>query len=139
MRRYVNVNVGRGDWIGSIELRNPPRVWIVDSLAAPNTTIPNPQWCGPCQLLAGEMDKVAGLYKDKLRVLKVDSDEEPRIASALKVYGLPTIFFIKARFFVCLSVCLSIRAPQYYYFYVNRQRAAGGLNNCLLNWNEPHE
>jgi hypothetical protein len=25
------------------------------------------QWCGPCQILAGEMDKVAGLYKDKIR------------------------------------------------------------------------
>jgi thioredoxin-like negative regulator of GroEL len=44
-------------------------------------------WCGPCQILAGELDKVKGLYKDKLRVLKVDSDEEPAIASALKVYG----------------------------------------------------
>lgn len=53
------------------------------------------QWCGPCQILAGELDKVAGLYKGKLRVLKVDSDEEPKIASALKVYGLPTIFFIR--------------------------------------------
>jgi thioredoxin-like negative regulator of GroEL len=30
-----------------------------------------------------------------LRMLKVDSDAEPRIASALKVYGLPTIFFMK--------------------------------------------
>jgi len=47
------------------------------------------QWCGPCQILAGELDKVKGLYKDKLRVLKVDSDEEPAIASALKVYGTP--------------------------------------------------
>jgi len=47
--------------------------------------------------LAGELDKVAGLYGGKLRVLKVDSDEEPRIATALKVYGLPTIFFIKVR------------------------------------------
>jgi thioredoxin-like negative regulator of GroEL len=28
-------------------------------------------------------------------MLKVDSDAEPRIASALKVYGLPTIFFMK--------------------------------------------
>jgi hypothetical protein len=31
------------------------------------------------------------------RMLKVDSDEEPAIASALKVYGLPTIFFMKVR------------------------------------------
>jgi hypothetical protein len=30
-----------------------------------------------------------------IRMLKVDSDAEPRIASALKVYGLPTIFFMK--------------------------------------------
>lgn len=67
------------------------------STPPPNPPLPflQPQWCGPCQILAGELDKVAGLYKEKLRVLKVDSDEEPRIASALKVYGLPTIFFIK--------------------------------------------
>lgn len=25
------------------------------------------QWCGPCQILAGELERVAGLYGDKLR------------------------------------------------------------------------
>lgn len=33
----------------------------------------------------------------RCRLLKVDSDLEPRIASALKVYGLPTIFLMKVR------------------------------------------
>lgn len=55
---------------------------------------------------------MAGLYKDKLRVLKVDSDEEPRIASALKVYGLPTIFFIKVSINTGLMVGLDpVDAP----------------------------
>lgn len=52
-------------------------------------------WCGPCQLLAPELEHVAGLYKDKLRILKLDSDEEPQVASMLKVYGLPTVLFMK--------------------------------------------
>lgn len=54
---------------------------------------------------------MAGLYKDKLRVLKVDSDEEPRIASALKVYGLPTIFFVKVRVRLCFWSC-PMNAPR---------------------------
>lgn len=70
---------------------------LVGRLPRTHTITTRTQWCGPCQILAGELDKVAGLYGGKLRVLKVDSDEEPRIASALKVYGLPTIFFIKVR------------------------------------------
>ena len=52
-------------------------------------------WCGPCQLLAPELEHVAKLYKDKLRILKLDSDEEPQVASMLKVYGLPTVLFMK--------------------------------------------
>lgn len=51
-------------------------------------------WCGPCQLMAPQLELVAEQYGDKVRVLKIDSDEEPDVANTLQVRGLPTILFI---------------------------------------------
>ena len=52
-------------------------------------------WCGPCQMMAPEMTAVAEHYGDRLRVLKVDSDEEEEVATALQVRGLPTVMLIR--------------------------------------------
>lgn len=51
-------------------------------------------WCGPCQLMAPQLEKAAAHFGDRCRFLKVDSDEEPEVASILKINGLPTILFI---------------------------------------------
>jgi len=51
-------------------------------------------WCGPCQLMAPEFEKVAETFGDRCRVLKIDSDEEPDVASALQIRGLPTVLLI---------------------------------------------
>ena len=51
-------------------------------------------WCGPCQLMAPELEKVAEKLGDKVRILKIDADEEPVVASTLRVQGLPTVMFI---------------------------------------------
>ena len=50
--------------------------------------------CGPCQLMAPQLEKAAAHFGDRCRFLKVDSDEEPEVASILKINGLPTILFI---------------------------------------------
>ena len=42
-------------------------------------------WCGPCVLLAPQLEEVAEHYKGKVRFLKVDCDENDSLASALKV------------------------------------------------------
>ena len=51
-------------------------------------------WCGPCQLMAPQLEKAAAHFGDRCRFLKVDSDDEPEVASILKINGLPTILFI---------------------------------------------
>lgn len=53
------------------------------------------QWCGPCQLMSPQLEQVAQKLGDKVRILKVDSDEDPEVADALQVRGLPTILFIR--------------------------------------------
>ena len=51
-------------------------------------------WCGPCQLMAPQLEIVAEKLGDKVRVLKIDADDEPVVASTLRVQGLPTVMFI---------------------------------------------
>ena len=51
-------------------------------------------WCGPCQLMAPQLELAAAEFGDRVRFLKIDSDEEPEVANILKVMGLPTILFI---------------------------------------------
>ncbi|KAG5187117.1 thioredoxin-related protein [Tribonema minus] len=52
-------------------------------------------WCGPCVMLAPELEKAAEELGGQVRVLKIDSDKEDAITSALRVYGLPTLLYIK--------------------------------------------
>ena len=48
-------------------------------------------WCGPCQLLQGQLKDVAAHMQDKLRMVKMDSDKYPTLSSQLRVQGLPTL------------------------------------------------
>ncbi|KAK9815209.1 hypothetical protein WJX72_000019 [[Myrmecia] bisecta] len=51
-------------------------------------------WCGPCVLLAQELETVAAEMGDAVRIVKVDTDENPELASQLQIQGLPTIVFV---------------------------------------------
>mmetsp|Transcript_13019 Transcript_13019/g.22283 ORF Transcript_13019/g.22283 Transcript_13019/m.22283 type:complete len:163 (-) Transcript_13019:258-746(-) len=52
-------------------------------------------WCGPCQLMAPQLEEVAKKLEGRCRVLKIDSDEEPEVSSTLQIRGLPTVMLIK--------------------------------------------
>lgn len=51
------------------------------------------QWCGPCQMAAPIMDKLAGEYDGKAKVVKVDvdADDNRPIAMAHQVMSIPTV------------------------------------------------
>ncbi|GLI61144.1 hypothetical protein VaNZ11_003420 [Volvox africanus] len=51
-------------------------------------------WCGPCLLLARELEQVAEQLDGKVRVVKVDVDENPELSNLLKIQGLPTLVII---------------------------------------------
>ncbi|KAJ1640782.1 thioredoxin-like protein [Pavlovales sp. CCMP2436] len=52
-------------------------------------------WCGPCQLMAPQLELVANAYEERVRVVKIDSDKEQELSAYLKIMGLPTLLFIK--------------------------------------------
>lgn len=52
-------------------------------------------WCGPCQMVAPIVDELAGEYAGKLKVMKLNTDENPEIAGRYQVMSIPTIVFFK--------------------------------------------
>uniref|UniRef100_A0A5B7CDD6 Thioredoxin domain-containing protein n=1 Tax=Davidia involucrata TaxID=16924 RepID=A0A5B7CDD6_DAVIN len=52
-------------------------------------------WCGPCRLISPAIEWVAQEYKEKLMVVKIDHDSNPRLIEEYKVYGLPTLILFK--------------------------------------------
>ena len=52
-------------------------------------------WCGPCKMVAPEMEKLAEKYEGAVDVVKVDVDANPRISQAFNIMSIPTIAFFK--------------------------------------------
>jgi len=52
-------------------------------------------WCGPCQMVAPVVEEIAAEYKGKLKVAKLNTDENPDIASKYRIMGIPTLMFFK--------------------------------------------
>mmetsp|Transcript_22618 Transcript_22618/g.69904 ORF Transcript_22618/g.69904 Transcript_22618/m.69904 type:complete len:199 (-) Transcript_22618:15-611(-) len=53
------------------------------------------KWCGPCQLMAPELEKAAAELGASCRVGKLDSDAWPQLAETLRVGGLPTLLVFR--------------------------------------------
>lgn len=52
-------------------------------------------WCGPCRMIAPTVEELAKEYAGKIKVAKLNTDENPDIASRYKIMGIPTIMFFK--------------------------------------------
>ncbi|KAF0145237.1 MAG: thioredoxin [Thermodesulfovibrionales bacterium] len=52
-------------------------------------------WCGPCRMIAPTVEELAKEYAGKIKVAKLNTDENPDIASKYKIMGIPTIMFFK--------------------------------------------
>jgi thioredoxin 1 len=52
-------------------------------------------WCGPCRMIAPTIEELAKDYAGKIKVGKLNTDENADIASRFKIMGIPTIIFFK--------------------------------------------
>ncbi len=52
-------------------------------------------WCGPCHMVSPILDRIADERADELRLVKVNIDEEPALASRYGVMSIPTIVLFK--------------------------------------------
>ncbi len=53
------------------------------------------EWCGPCKMIAPLLDEVAGEFKDRLKVMKLNIDENAQTPRKYNVRGIPTLMLFK--------------------------------------------
>ena len=53
------------------------------------------EWCGPCKMIAPILDEVAGEQQGKVKVMKVNVDEQPDLARRFDVMSIPTLILFK--------------------------------------------
>jgi thioredoxin 1 len=53
------------------------------------------EWCGPCKALTPTITALADQFAGKLKVVKVNVDENPNTPSQYRIRGIPTLLFFK--------------------------------------------
>ena len=53
------------------------------------------EWCGPCRMVGPVIDQLATEYAGKVKVTKLDVDENPQTGARFNVRSIPTILFFK--------------------------------------------
>ena len=68
------------------ELISGPTPVLVDFFAT---------WCGPCKALAPQLEVFAKEHTGRVKVIKIDVDQNQQLAGALQVQGVPTLILFK--------------------------------------------
>lgn len=78
------INVGEQTF-DKVVLQSPIPV-LVDFWAA---------WCGPCRMVAPVLDEIASDHEGKIRIVKVNVDEEPALAAQYRITSIPAMKVFK--------------------------------------------
>jgi thioredoxin 1 len=68
------------------EVRNSPIPVVVDFWA---------EWCGPCKMIGPALEELSAEYEGKVKIVKVNVDENPNSPAQMGVRGIPALFLFK--------------------------------------------
>ncbi|MGI6228893.1 MAG: thioredoxin [Christensenellales bacterium] len=78
------VKINQGNYRSEVEESTTPV--LIDFWAS---------WCGPCRMLSPVVDELAGELSGKVKVAKVNVDEEPALSEKFGVMSIPTLVLVK--------------------------------------------
>lgn len=53
------------------------------------------EWCGPCKMITPILDEISGEYADKLKVAKLNIDDNPQTPPKYGIRGIPTLMLFR--------------------------------------------
>ena len=53
------------------------------------------EWCGPCRMLAPALEEISAAVGDKVKIVKLNVDENPAIAAKYGIMSIPTLLLFK--------------------------------------------
>src|SRR3982751_1716553 len=53
------------------------------------------EWCGPCRMIGPALEEIAGTMGDKVKIVKLNVDENPGVASKYGIMSIPTLMIFK--------------------------------------------
>ena len=54
------------------------------------------EWCGPCRMIAPALEEIAGTLNGKVKIVKLNVDENPQTAAKYGIQSIPTLMIFKA-------------------------------------------
>ena len=53
------------------------------------------EWCGPCRMIAPALDEISGAMGEKVKIVKLNVDENPATAAKYGIMSIPTLMIFK--------------------------------------------
>ena len=54
------------------------------------------EWCGPCKMIAPVLEEISHKYAGRLKIVKIDIDQNPQTPARFGVRGIPTLMLFKS-------------------------------------------
>jgi thioredoxin 2 len=70
---------------------------VVEKSALPTLVVLWAPWCGPCRMVSPALEHLAHEFSGRMKLVKVNVDESPRIAQRFGVQGIPTLLLLRGQ------------------------------------------